>query len=311
MFMLSLATPLVAAAPPANVKDDQTRGREILAAAEAQRERIMSGDLVVTRRSVSDGGSSEARYRAAFQGDKYRVDILQSTYYETMMRHMEAHTGKRPARGESFESLIWDGQRILARQMYGPGYQFKFLDHEDIGDLRLFNAAILGLPQVLPPFDLDYCFRPEGKVIRVDEGADRCFLVTVEDRYQQPPHEPYTVTYTIDPTRDYSVVGYRVEATPIGGIPVLLVGTSELEQFDGVWFPKRYRHEECSPDGSVRWAYEYEVHSANFNQSLSEDHFGWPGLEIPECTTIFSSSEGMVPQRWVNGRAITWVAEGE
>lgn len=93
---------------------------------------------------------------------------------------------------------------------------------------------------------------------------------------------PYTITYKIDPRKDFAVTEYetvtrRPTLQPGEQDVYRVIGKSRLERFnDGIWFPRFHRREQYK-NGVFQHAQEFHVDKALLNGPIKETLFEMGG----------------------------------
>lgn len=307
MFLPTLVLSVMASAiPPRLPMPESVRARGLLEAAFVARSSILTGDLLVRRRSILSDGQDESLCRAVFDQDSYRVDVMDNTFYRLLAERSPA-TASVLASNQPLEMLAYGGDHVLCRRLNGSVFEASYRDLDRISELKFFNARLLGLPLVGVSQEVSKPFYREGKVTGIVDNENGTVTITILHRFDDAPHYPFTVQLTISPQQDYAIIGFRVEGEEHPGERFKLIGSSQLAQFNGVWFPKRFRYEQWM-NGTPSWGFEDEVLSASFNKTTSPDTFTWGGLGITEGETIFSQAKDVMPKRWVCGEAVGWKA---
>lgn len=285
---------------------EDSRGRQILEAAYSYRMSILTGDIVMRRRSILVDGTDEKLCRALFDVDAYRIDTLEDTFYQIMAESLPKAASVL-ASGQPPEILVYDGDHVLCRRFNGSAFESSYRTLDDMSVLKFFNARLLGLPLSRHPQEISKPFYREGNVISVVDHPEGTVTITIASRFDNAPRNPFTVQLTIDPQRDYSVTAFRLEGMETNSEHFVLIGTCRLDNYDGIWFPRHVRYEQWL-NGNPAWGFEDEVLSASLNKPIPQETFSWTSMNIQEGETIFSESGNVSPKCWSNGQAIPWKA---
>jgi hypothetical protein len=283
--------------PGAKMGHESALGEGVLARAFAQRESLSAG--VVRVYQVWDLGDAviERDETGYFDDEHYRLDIHSHSEFA------RAYERRGLSMPDPFAVLIWDGQHVLRARADFHSTQYTLRSIRRTG-LPFYNVRRLGIPLVTSPQTDLRCGYRDAKVPSVSREGSLFTLVfecnrVVGDGTVRVTDS--TVTFTIDSSKDWSLISYLVEERAWGH-RWMLKGQSVPAKFGDVWFPAWHRHEQWR-DGVFDWAREYHVLEAEFNKPLPADTFSWKATGIPLGCPIVNHVGG-THLRWTGSEAV-------
>lgn len=259
--------------------------RTILESIALQREGMLSGQIEVHQALRMPDGEAFCLSRIKFDGDRCRVDVLDSTEAQ--------HLGEI-LRGEPVkESWVWTGKSVLRRAYEPTSFPFTQLSPNQ-ASIYFFFPRVLGFPgRSDNRMDARLCLRADWLVESVSHEREAESTIVLAS-----PRSSERITFTVDRNKAWGVTGWSRVRKSETGVTFSCQGRSELEQWGGHWYPRRYVYEQ-SRDGVWEWSMEYTVVRAEFNNvSIHPDVFGWQGLGIREGMPILSYEEGVRSYSW-------------